>query len=131
MIFTDAGLGDFLRADVNWVSDNWRLYLVDSTAFTPTTNPFVSELSGGAIIGYGDIPSRAVYGRTATCGVVSIITPPSGRTVAGMWVVHWTGTSSTSRLTAFTDRNSDLTPMSFVTDGSNVAVQFTPYVLAI
>lgn len=131
MIFTDAALGDFLNGATNWVSDTFRLYLVDNTAFTPGANPFLSDLPGGAIIGYGTIPSKTVSGRTASAGLVPVTGLGSGRTVAGMWVVRWTGTAASSRLVAFTDRNDDTTAISYVTAGVDLSIQFNPNVLTI
>lgn len=129
MLVTDAALAEFLAGSINWTSDTFRLYLVDSTPFTPGSNPHVSDLPGS--IAHGTVPSKGIVANQATCGVTTCTSVPSSVTVAGIWLARWTGTSSTSRLIGFTDSNADSTPIAYTTTGANVSVEFSPYIFSI
>lgn len=130
MVFTDAALGEFLAGAIDWTSDSFKLVLTDNAA-TPDSSPYLSDLDTAHTVASGPITGATVAGRTALCGTVAVTGVPSGKTVVGMWIVRDTGSPSTSRLVGFTDTNSDTTPISYVTDGSDLSIEFTPYALSI
>lgn len=111
-----------LTAGVNWTSDNIKVVLVDTGAYTySAAHQFLSDVPSGARVA----TSAALTGKTATNGVADAadvaITGVTGATVEALVVYKDTGVVGTSPLIAYIDTGVGLplTP-----DGGTVTVEW-------
>lgn len=123
----DKGRQKFLDGAINWSSDNIKLVLVDTGAYTVdlATHEFLSDIAGGARIA----TSGNLASKTSTAGVADAadvtLTAVTGATVEALVLYKDTGTAGTSALIAYIDNftvnggSPPLTP-----NGGDVTVQW-------
>jgi hypothetical protein len=99
------GLQSFLEGGIAWLTDNIKVVLVDSAAYTPavTTHQFLSDIPSGARIA----TSANLAGKTSTGGVAgannAVFTAASGVQSEYAVIYKDTGTAATSSLIYFMD----------------------------
>lgn len=101
----DLGRESFLRGEISWNTDNIKLVLVDTGAYTPNlvTDQFLSNIPGGAIIA----TSANLGSKTTTAGVADaadvVLSAVTGVQSEAVVVYQDTGVAGTSRLIAYID----------------------------
>ena len=101
----DTGRAAFLGADVDWLVDDIKVYLIDTAAYTVNlaTDDFANDIAAGAKIA----TSGNLASKTSTAGVADAadvtFTAVSGATVEALVIWKDTGTQSTSQLIAYID----------------------------
>jgi hypothetical protein len=119
----DFGRQGFLDGSIDWDTDNIKVLLVDTGAYTVNlaTHEFHSDIAGAAIIA----TSANLASKTVTAGVADAadvtFTSVSGVSVEAIVIYKDTGTSATSRLIAYIDTGTGLpvTP-----NGGDIIVQW-------
>jgi hypothetical protein len=100
----------FLTAQINWVSDNIKVVLVDTAAYTVNlaADEFLSDIPSAARIS----TSSNLASKTATLGVADAadvtFSAVSGPSVEAVVLYKDTGTASSSRLIAYIDTTTGL-----------------------
>lgn len=101
----DTGRAAFLGADVDWLADNIKLYLVDNADYTVnlSTHDFADDIAtGGKVATSGNFASK-----TATAGVADAaditLTAVTGDPSESIVIWKDTGTQSSSQLIAYLD----------------------------
>lgn len=103
-MYTKA-LQSFLEGGIAWLTDNIKVVLVDSAAYTPavTTHQFLSDIPAGARIA----TSANLTGKTSTGGAASasnaVFSAASGAQSEYVVLYKDTGTATTSNLIYFMD----------------------------
>jgi len=98
----DKGRQGFLDGSIDWDTDDIRVILVDTGAYTVNlaTHDNLDDVPGGARIA----TSAALGGKTATDGIADatdiVFTAVTGTTVEALVIYQHTGVESTSRLIA-------------------------------
>ncbi len=95
----------FLEAQINWMSDNIKVILVDTGSYTPNTasHQYLSDVSGSArIAGPVILTSKATTGGAADAADCTF-TAVSGASIEAIVIYKDTGTESTSPLIAYID----------------------------
>lgn len=101
----DRGRESFLKGELNWVSDNVKVVLVDAADYTVSlaTHQFLSDVPSGARVA----TSANLTTKTATAGVAdaddTIFIGATGDMSEALVIYQDTGTASTSRLIAYID----------------------------
>lgn len=101
----DAARKRFLEAQINWMSDTIKVYLVSLTSYTPnvSSHEYLSDVSGGArIAGPVTLTSKSTNGGAADAADVTF-TSVSGSTIGAIVIYSDTGSESTSPLIAIID----------------------------
>lgn len=108
--FYDYGRQGFLDASINWLADDIRLVLLDSTLYSPSlsTEKFLQDIPSAAQVAISDL----FFGKTVDAGVADAfgVTVRSvvGATVGAFAIFKDTGSPTTSRLIAYFDSASGL-----------------------
>lgn len=113
----------FLDADIDWSADTIKAVLLDSTYTYSSAHDFLDDVGGGARLA----TSGALGSKTSTAGVansaaVVFTSVPGGDTVTQVWIYKDSGVEATSPLIAFYDTKADTSPISVVTDGTNITL---------
>lgn len=101
----DKGREGFLDGSIDWDSNNIKVVLVDTGAYTVNlaTHQFLSDIASGARIA----TSSNLTTKTVTAGVADAddvtLTAVTGTSVEALVLYQDTGTPSTSRLIAYID----------------------------
>ena len=119
----DKGRESFLKGEISWSSDNIKVLLVDTGAYTVnlSTHQFHSDVAGASIIA----TSGNLAGKTTTAGVADAndltITGVTGTSIEACIFYQDTGTSGTSRLIAYIDT---ATGLAFTPSGGDTILVF-------
>ena len=119
----DAGREGYLDGSLNWLTDDVRAILVDTSSYTVNlaTHKFLSAIVVGARVSV----SGSLTGKSATAGVADAddvsFTGVSGPTVEAIVLYKHTGSDATARLIAYLD---GATGLPFTPSGGNVAIQW-------
>lgn len=107
----DAGRNAFLTGDIDWVADDIRVILVDSTEYTVdlAAHEFLDDVPSGSRIA----TSGALANKTAVAGVAdaddvtftAVAGPDSGEALV---IYQHTGVEGTSQLIAYIDTGTGL-----------------------
>lgn len=95
----------FLEADINWLTDTVKVYLVSTASYSAnfTTHQYLSDIPGAARIGPAvNLTSKATTGGAADsddCTFASV----SGAAIGAIILVKDTGVEGTSPLLAYID----------------------------
>jgi hypothetical protein len=101
----DKGAEGLLDGSINWVSDDIRMILIDTGAYTVdlAAHDFLNDIPSGARTAV----SGSLASRTATGGVADaadiVLSSVSGPESEAIVLYKHTGTESTSRLLAYID----------------------------
>lgn len=101
----DKGRQGFLDGSIDWDTDDIRVILIDTGAYTVNlaTHDNLDDVAGGSRISV----SGALAGKTATDGVADaddvVFTAVTGATIEAIIIYKHTGVESTSRLIAYLD----------------------------
>jgi hypothetical protein len=101
----DTGRAAFLGADVDWITDNIKVYLIDAADYTVnlSTDDFADDIAGAAKVA----TSGNLGSKTSTAGVADAaditFTAVSGDVSEALVIWKDTGTQSTSQLIAYID----------------------------
>ena len=101
----DAARKRFLEAQINWMTDTIKVYLVDTGAYTPVvgTHEHLSDIPTSArIAGPVTLTSKTTTGGAADAADITF-TSVSGTSIEAIVIYSDTGTESTSPLIAFID----------------------------
>ena len=101
----DAARKRFLEAQINWMTDTIKVYLVDTGAYTPVvgTHEYLSDITTSArIAGPVTLTSKTTTGGAADAADITF-TSVSGTSIEAIVIYSDTGTESTSPLIAFID----------------------------
>lgn len=101
----DSARQRFLEAQINWMTDTIKVYLIDTGAYTPQTaiHQYLSDVSGGSrIAGPVTLTSKSTSGGAADAADVTF-TSVSGASIEAILIYSDTGTESTSPLIAWID----------------------------
>ena len=101
----DAARKRFLEAQINWMTDTIKVYLVDTGAYTPVvgTHEYLSDIPTSArIAGPVTLTSKTTTGGAADAADITF-TSVSGPSIEVIVISSDTGTESTSPLIAFID----------------------------
>ena len=101
----DAARKRFLEAQINWMTDTIKVYLVDTGAYTPVTgtHEYLSDIPTSArIAGPVTLTSKTTTGGAADAADITF-TSVSGTSIKAIVIYSDTGTESTSPLIAFID----------------------------
>ena len=101
----DAARKRFLEAQINWMTDTIKVYLVDTGAYTPVvgTHEYLSDIPTSArIAGPVALTSKTTTGGAADAADITF-TSVSGTSIEAIVIYSDTGTESTSPLIAFID----------------------------
>lgn len=102
----DAGRNAFLQGSINWVSDDIRVILIDTGAYTVdlAVHDFLNDIPAPARIATG---GASLANKTAVAGVADAddftFTGVSGTTVEAIVIYKHTGVDATSPLIAYLD----------------------------
>lgn len=116
------GRQGFLEGAIAWLTDDIRMILIDTGAYTPNlaTHDFLNDIPAGARISV----SPALTGKTSTDGVADatdpVFTAVTGTTVEAIVVYKHTGSDATARLIAWLDTQ---TGLPFTPNGGDVTYQ--------
>lgn len=120
----DKGREGFLDGSIDWDTDDIRVILIDTGAYTANqaTHDFLDDVAGGARIAV----SSALGSKTATGGVADAsdvtFSAVSGASVEAIVLYKHTGTDSTSRLIAYIDSATSGLPVT--PNGGDITVQW-------
>lgn len=120
----DKGRQGFLDGSIDWDTDDIRVVLVDTGAYTVNlaTHDNLDDVPGGARIAV----SAALGGKSATDGIADatdiVFTAVTGTTVEALVIYQHTGTDSTSRLIAYLDTGTNIP---FTPNGGDVTIQWS------
>lgn len=111
----------FLGGDIAWDSDNIKVSLVDTGAYTySSSDDFLNDIAGGAIIATsGNLAGKSITNGVADANDVTI-TAVSGVSVEALVIYQDTGSSATSRLIAYLDTG--VTGLPFTPNGGDVTI---------
>ena len=101
----DAARKRFLEAQINWLTDTIKVYLVDTGAYTPQTavHEYLSDISGSArVAGPVTLVSKTTTGGAADAADCTF-TSVTGNSIEAIVIYSDTGTESTSPLIAYID----------------------------
>lgn len=114
----------FLGADIDWLADNIKIYLVRGYTPNTATHDFLDDVTGagGTLVA----TSANLSSKTATAGVadaadVTYTTVASGAACAHLVIAKDTGTASTSPLIAVIDT---ATGLPITPNGGDITIQF-------
>lgn len=103
----DSGRASFLGADIDWLTDNIKVCLVEGYTPNAATHDFLDDVTGG---GGGTIVATSgnLASKTATAGVadaddITFPEVPSGDPCAHLVIYKDTGVASTSNLIGVID----------------------------
>jgi hypothetical protein len=119
----DLGRQAFLNGGINWTSDNIKVVLVDSAAYTVNlaTHQYLSDIAAGARIA----TTANLAGKTSTAGVADAnditFTAVTGAQSEYLVVYKDTGTATTSPLIAFIDT---ATGLPVTPNGGDISITF-------
>jgi len=119
----DKGRQGFLDGSIDWDTDDIRLILIDTGAYTVNlaTHDFLDDVPGGARIAV----SSSLAGKTATDGVADandvVLTSVSGVQSEALILYKHTGTDSTSRLICYIDT---ATGLPITPNGADITIQW-------
>lgn len=107
----ELGRQGFLDGSIDWDTDDIRCVLVDTGTYTVnlTTHQFHSDLSG-IVATSGNFASKTVTLGVADAADVTL-TAVTGATVEAIVIYQWTGVSGTSRLIAYIDTATGMSPL--------------------
>lgn len=115
----------FLTADIDWMSDDIRVVLVDGTYTYSTAHDMLDDVGAGTRVA----TSSSLTGKSATNGVADAddvtLTGVSGDDIEGVIVYQHTGVESTSRLIAFYDLLASGVEIDYTPDGSDARVRWS------
>lgn len=103
----DKGRQRFLEANLNWLTDNFKVILVDTGAYTPNfgTHEFLSDVPTSSRI--GTTSGVALTSKTTTGGAADAaditFSSVTGASVEALVIYKDTGTEGTSPLLAYID----------------------------
>lgn len=117
----------FLSADLDWTSGTWKILLVDDTYEWDEAHTVLDDVDNGARVGSAAITGRSVDGAVAKAAAVQI-PAEDAKTVTGVWILHDTGTESTSELVAWVDRTDADEALALETTGTDVLITWSPLV---
>jgi hypothetical protein len=119
----DKARESFLKGEIAWLTDDIRVLLVDTGAYTPnfSTDQYLADIPGGARIA----TSGALGSKTVVAGVADAADPTwtavSGVQSEAVVVYQNTGVAATSRLIAYID---SATGLPVTPNGGDITVQF-------
>lgn len=119
----DKGRQGFLEGAIDWDTDDVRVILVDTGAYTVNlaTHDNLDDVPGGARIA----TSGAFSGKTVTDGVADAndvtLSSVSGAQSEALVIYKHTGTESTSRLIAYIDT---ATGLPITPNGADITIQW-------
>lgn len=121
----DSAREAFATGLIDWVGDDIRVLLVDSSYAYSADHATVDEVDNGARIDISD----PLTGKTAAGGVldaddITLESVEAGSEITGLWVVQDTGVESTSHLIAWYDTASSGMPISVTTNGGDIDVRW-------
>jgi len=117
----DRGRQRFLEAEIDWLTDDIRVALIDTGTYTPilATHQWFSELSGVVAT------SGLLAGKNSTAGVADAaditITAVAGSSVEALVLYKDTGVAGTSPLIAYIDVG---TGLPFTPNGGDVLISW-------
>lgn len=119
----DLGREAFLNGDIDWTTDNIRVVLGDSAAYTVNlaTHDFLDDVPGGARIAVsGNLASKTSSAGVADAADVTL-SAVTGAVCEFIIIYQHTGTDATSRLIAYIDSatNLPITP-----NGGDITIQW-------
>jgi hypothetical protein len=123
-----SGLASFAGALIDWDTDDIKVALLDGYTYS-SSDSLLSDLSFAIVGTPTTLATRSIVGGDLLSSPVSVISVPSGHTITSYVIFKDTGTPSTSPLVCYVDTNSDTTPISVVTDGNNIAVDWSSVVV--
>jgi len=107
----DKGREKFLRGEISWNTDDIRVMLVDTGAYTfSAAHEFLTSIVSAG----GEVARSAagLAGKTTTDGVADandhVIASVSGATIEAIAIFKWTGSDATSPLIAWIDAGTGL-----------------------
>lgn len=114
----DLGRESFLKGEISWSSDNIKVLLIDTGAYTfSQSHQYHADVAGASIIA----TSGNLAGKTTTAGVADAsdltITAVSGTSIEAIIIYKDSGVSGTSRLIAYIDT---ATGLAFTPSGGDV-----------
>lgn len=121
----DKGRNAFLTKLIDWVSDDIRIALIDTGAYTAdlANHDFLADVPGGARIAVG---GASLANKTAVDGVADAddftFTAVSGATVEALIIYLHTGSDATARLIAYLDTATGFT---LTPNGGDVTVRWS------
>lgn len=119
------GREGFATAQINWLTDDIRLVLLDATYVYDDAHDFRSDIAAGAVVEESDLLS----GKSATDGICDaadiVVTTVSGDTITQIAVFKDTGVDATSRLILFYDATASSVLINLIPDGTGVRVRWS------
>ncbi|MGO4700288.1 hypothetical protein [Dyella sp. 2RAB6] len=103
----DKGRQRFLEAQTNWLTDSFKVLLVDTGAYTPnfSTHEFLSDIPTSARV--GTTSGVALTSKTTTGGAADAaditFSSVTGASIEALVIYKDTGTEGTSPLVAYID----------------------------
>ncbi len=123
----DAARQAFLEGSIAWLTDDFKVVLLQIVGGTPytvnlATDQFLTDIPGGAIIS----TTTNLTTKTSTAGVANadsaIFSAPPGTTACGAVVIYQdTGVAATSPLIAYIDAT-EATGLPITTNGADITV---------
>lgn len=102
--FYGLGRNKFANADIDWVNDTIRAYLVDTALYTVSidVDEFLDDIAAGA-----KVANAALAGKSTTLGTCdandTVLSTVSGASCEAIVLAKWTGTEATSALIGYID----------------------------
>lgn len=116
----DTARAAFAQAQINWVTDNISVVLVDTAQYTySATHQFLSSIPAGARTATTSVLSRTVTANGACDAADTVFSAVSGASVEAIVLYKDTGTAATSQLIAYFDT---LTGLPFTPIGLSVTL---------
>lgn len=122
--FYDTARDAFAKAQINWLTDDIRLLLIDSALYTVnfTTHAFLSEVAAGARIATVALAGKTCPGAGVMDANDSTFTAVAGTTTCEALIVYkHTGVEGTSQLICYIDSVGAST-FPITTNGNNITV---------
>lgn len=121
----DKGRNAFLTGSINWVSDDIRIALIDTGAYSVdlANHDFLNDVAGGSIIANA---GASLANKTAVDGVADAddftFTGVSGATVEALIIYKYNAVSSAAALIAYLD---SATGFTLTPNGGDVTVRWS------
>lgn len=120
----DKGREAFLGADIDWLADNIKIYLVRGYTPNTSTHDFLDDVTGagGTLVATsGNLSSKTATNGVADAADVTYTTVAAGAACAHLVIAKDTGTPSTSPLIAVIDT---ATGLPLTPNGGDVTILF-------
>lgn len=102
-VLYDKGREAFLNGDIDFSTDDIRVYLIDTDDYTfSAAHQYLSSVAAAARVAYGTLSSKSSTSGIADAADV-VLSSVTGDVCEALILAQWDGSDSTSQLIAYMD----------------------------